>query len=202
MFGKLFQKTSTSAPVSTEDRARRHAAIVAAQVDAEDLLRRDLSALDVDGADRRCRELYGAWESSVGELQALKSREAQRHQAYDRQRVEAERELTALADPRIDAFLDWIQREVDGLNLKLVTTEGVGPRDSRGHRPVIIGSNRAVIRVICDALVEARRLASALKLVTVSDVEGALDDLRRAIPSLESAETTVQASGATLAPAS
>jgi hypothetical protein len=107
---------------------------------------------------------------------------------FDRQREEREREILAHADPRLDAFKDELKTIQSRLR---VTRRSVVTIDSTGQRRAGEASNLEAIRVVSDAICAARERAEAMKLESIDDVDAALDELRRTIPTLDEAEASL-----------
>lgn len=152
-------------------------------------------AADTEGTERRVMDLsaelstrrhrvdlarvaLAAAYAAAGELETEIS---QVRQAFNLRRDERERFLLATADPRIDAFIESLDKRRSMLRV----TVGVGPvviNPQTGSRRRHDVSNLGEIRVIATALLAARERATALKLQGCADLDRALEEIWNAIP--------------------
>jgi hypothetical protein len=185
----MFRNTISS--IASGGRAKEHAALVAEHT--RDERESEAQALkirrDIERDDERCAQLRASLDETAAHRYRLQLEVSQLSQAHDRRRSERERQILALADPRIDEFVTSLERQRELLHSQIVKYDIRGARDSRtGERVTSQGSNLAAVQHMANAIGQARLQAEALKRQHVPDVAAALEAIRRAIPTVDQAE--------------
>jgi hypothetical protein len=152
---------------------------------------RDAEALrsQIQKASDECARHTEALASARQLRIALEGQLTQLSHTYDRRRSLRDTEIMRLADPRIDECLTWLQGEHDKLGKKVEVNQGRGPLDpATGQRPVIYRSNYDAVSTVARAIHAARIAAEALKRQDVADLDAAIEQIKRSIPSLADVE--------------
>src|SRR5262249_47346975 len=140
MLDRLFRRSAPAEPpTSPVLRDGERQAVRTTLVDelrrAEEQLVEELGAIGFPRASARCEELLERLRAAQVEASHAQFADFQARSAFDRERSRLETEIATLADPRIDAFLDSLQHDLDTLSNRIVRTEGLSARDPRtGHR--------------------------------------------------------------------
>lgn len=109
--------------------------------------------------------------------------------------------IDALADPRIDAFIDAL--DARRAALKITERSGFGPRNMQtGLRREIRSTNFDAVKIVIDAVDAARQRAQALKCERLDDVGAVIAELAATVPSVDDAEEQVRQSEESLQSAS
>lgn len=166
------------------DRASLHAEVASAQ--ASDTQMTEAARLkllaDIAKADQRLQAQRASLDEAGAHRLALEQQMQAITAPYNARTLSRERELIALADPRIHALLRWIDSERDRLPSCLTRFDGAVLDPATGTRRHVVQTNQDAIRTVLAALVEAKRRAEALMLVTVPDVDAAVAAIRASVP--------------------
>jgi len=188
----MFFKTTVQ-PTAASGHLGDHAAIVAEQAEDERQLAAVLTTLRADIArdEARRKELQAILDDVLAHQRRLESDALLASHAYDARTSRREKQLRDLADPRIEAQLNWIARERDGLSRHVRYGDrpgGIDPRSGRTLSTETVCLNWDAVQLVSEALDQARDRTKALKFQTVPDVATALEEIRRSIPSVDQAE--------------